>query len=432
MGLRILTPVVRPQRDGQDSEATPAERAEYAILLQRAGSVHEAIQILEGIPPEEEPSAPLFRAFCHFNIWEYENAIPFLELYVSRPADAYQALIGRVNLSAAYLATGKMRQAESLLRQCIESARAGGYSRLEGNAHELLSQVFLFEDRLGEAESSLKIAEHAFDSAKSLDQLLVGKCKAFLEARKTNSSLPLKEFRRKAAEWPHAETMREIDLFTIMTSFEKPVFDHLYFGTPFAPYRERIVTYTGRAPEQKIYRWGAPGGDTLNATSGELAGGLKLSGVSHRLVEKLTRDFYRPVSTNGLFAALFPDEYFNIFTSPTRVHQVLRRTRRWFEENRVPVQIASEPAGFSLKLTGEFAFEVQLEREAVGKGHDHLRKLEAHFNGQEFSATQARNLLGLSPSGTQRFLTWAKDGGHIASFGASTSTIYYLKDKKAA
>src|SRR3954471_14229944 len=47
IGLRLLTPVVRSENN--ENKPTPEELCEYAILLQRAGSVNEALSILENL-----------------------------------------------------------------------------------------------------------------------------------------------------------------------------------------------------------------------------------------------------------------------------------------------------------------------------------------------------------------------------------------------
>src|SRR5688572_12946316 len=47
LGLKILTPVVRPLVNGKSPPATGAELSEFAILLDRVGAVADALSLLE-------------------------------------------------------------------------------------------------------------------------------------------------------------------------------------------------------------------------------------------------------------------------------------------------------------------------------------------------------------------------------------------------
>lgn len=181
LGLRLLTSVARPTSNLERPH--PAELAEYAILLQRAGSVGEASTILESLSPADVPNVLLLRSFCYFNTWNYEAALPLLIQHLKQPLDTYQTLVARANLGSAYVATGDLEKAESFLIETIELALQSGASRLMGNCHELLSQVYLFTDRLPLADECLSKAEAIFETAPGLERLLVEKCRAFYNSK---------------------------------------------------------------------------------------------------------------------------------------------------------------------------------------------------------------------------------------------------------
>lgn len=432
-GLRILTAVVRSGQDRSANPATPAELAEYAILLQRAGSVIEALEVLKSVDSNVVPAALLYRAFCHFNLWQYEEALPVLRQYLDLIDDPYQKLVARVNLGAALVATGRFDTAEEILKNCAQSAKAGGHTRLLGNAHELLSQCFLLTGDLREAGHNLDIASGIFSVPGTLEYLFTEKCRAFLNSKLSGSPEALKKFRQQAVVWPHAETVREADLFSLIVEFDPHVFEHLYFGTPFASYRARIEKHLGLVPEMTEFTLGR-GPRSLHAETGLLNGKevFARGGVSHRLVAALAQDFYRPARTNTVFALLYPDEHFNIFSSPGRVHQAVRRVRREFEALNLPLEIVHSVAGFQLKLGPGMSMQVPRAFGAVGIYECHIEKLSCEVRERGFSATEARALLSLSASAMQRFLSWAQHNGHIEKFGASTATLYYIVDKRAA
>lgn len=429
MGLRLLTPLVRSNENKMQVRATPAERAEYAILLQRAGSVREALSILESIDAKMIPAVSLYTAFCHFNLWEYERALPHLRTYLDTNLDPYQNLVARVNLGAALLTTNHFQDAKELLFGCIDSARQGSFRRLEGNCHELLSQVHILGDDLEAASASVHAAELIFDtpeSLKGLEKLLTEKCRAFLDAKLAKSTEPLLKFRERVVDWGHAETLRETDLFTLMVNFDAKKFEHLYFGTPFPAYRERIENYLGQHTTPSTYTWGSdlPAVPRLDLVHEGTA--LRFGSSVHRTLHALTLDFYRANRSNSLFGLLFPNEYFNIFTSPTRLHQNLRRTRIWLKENHIPAEILKTKNGFILKVRDDYGFLVSKDRGVTDPKAMQIEKLRALFPEGGFSAADARKHLDLSNSGTQRLLRWAVEQSLVESFGASTSTTYYF------
>src|SRR4051812_21607804 len=79
LGIKFLTPPRMDDREKWIQNSTPQEVAEYAVLIQRIGSVNLALKVLNRLDPAVFPDALLYRAFCHFNRWEYAEAVPELE-----------------------------------------------------------------------------------------------------------------------------------------------------------------------------------------------------------------------------------------------------------------------------------------------------------------------------------------------------------------
>src|SRR5262249_54048505 len=83
-GLSALAPVIYPDKH-LHQPATDLERATYAVLLIKLGSVSEALALLSSLP-ETCAVADLYRAFAEQAVWSYEAAIPHLRKYLRRPA----------------------------------------------------------------------------------------------------------------------------------------------------------------------------------------------------------------------------------------------------------------------------------------------------------------------------------------------------------
>jgi hypothetical protein len=166
----------------------------------------------------------------------------------------------------------------------------------------------------------------------------------------------------------------------------------------------------------------------MDMTTGQIQGlGSRgeVTGKMHLMFEALLRDFYRPIRLGGLFAALFPDEHFDIFSSPHRVHQIIYRCRHWIARNGFPIEISESFGNYSLRRTGEFGFLVPLERMSVERPALILQSLRAKFGGPYgFTARAAREHLDISSGTFQRFLTWAVAEGHLQRTGQNKATRY--------
>ena len=433
LGMKVLARVVRPSRGALEMAATSAELAEYAVLLQRSGAVKEALRTLEQVDEASVPEAHLYRAYCHFNLWDYETAIPELERYLARPLSPYAKFVGSVNLAAALVATERREEALARLATDIAYAKEHGYSRLLGNCLELRAQIHLQRDDDSAAETDLEAAIRALGGSETIDQLFVHKWRAVLTSAKSGDVTAIEEFRAEALRRKDWESVREADLASLGIAFDEGKFRHLVFGTPFAPYRERIRRELGRWPEEMSFVLGPQDAPCLDVSSGEIDGASRLSAGKkcHQLLEVLLRDFYKPIRLGGLFAELFPGEHFDIFSSPDRIHQLIRRTRKWFLEEELPAAIVEDHGSYSVEIRGAFAFCVPLERKPVEPHLVQLDKLIGRASSQlSFTAREARAWLELSSTSFKRFASWAIKNGKLERIGTNNSTIYRLPGLK--
>ena len=428
LGLKVLTPVVREDLSSQLHPPTPEERVEYAILLQRAGSTKEALKILSATDLENIPETFLYRAFCHFNMWDYQSALPFLGSYIQLTQDDYSRLIGNVNRGAALVALDRYDEAEKTLKNCIEIAQKGSFHRLSGNCHELLTHVHIFRNQLTEAQETISKAQQLIGNSKSLDALFVQKTASFFLAKKQNSTDPLKAFRQKALKWSHPESVREADMFSLVVKWDERLWSQLYFGTPFPEYRARMDRHLKSGNTQVNYPTQPDASVSFDISTDTLSDDtlMDFGSVPHKLTEVLLKDFYKPQNINNLFAHLFPEEFFDIFSSPNRIHQVVRRTRKWFKDQDYKATIKLSKLGYKMETNKDINFLVPLNRPKLLVTESRLHSLKAHFGDQEFTTTKASKVLKISSSSAQRLLDQGQKDGSIQRFGAGSRTVYWF------
>jgi hypothetical protein len=208
-------------------------------------------------------------------------------------------------------------------------------------------------------------------------------------------------------------------------SFDETLFQYLICGTPHLPYRLKACRSLGRPLPSGVYRWGPTEDPCLDLRTGDLTSGEPLKGGKkiHQLVSILLRDFYKPLSISEIFSELCPDEYFDINTSPARIHQVITRSRRFFEQQHIPVAISTIEPGFSLQIQGPFSFRVPFERGSVAGPQAQIEKLR-QFDASEFSVDDVSRHLNTSKPTARRILRWGVDQGHFVRIGAGPTTKY--------
>lgn len=425
-GLKLLTPLTHADKNKWRSEATVAERAEYGALLMKHGSVREALRLLRDLPTEATAEVFMYRAFCHMARWDYAAAAQDLGLYLDTRPDEYAALVARVNLASSLIALSSLDEALELLNANIELASQKNYTRLLANSLELRAQVHLRARRWPNCHQDIDASNKILGLEKSADQLFIQKWKAVLEAFKTHSLDPLRPIRDEAKRRQHWESLRDLDRLSLQISFDDKIFRRLIFGTPYPAFREAVFRELNRPAPPSPFLQGEEGSPRLVLSSGEIHG-LAVPSMNAQclsVVTALLRDFYRPMRLTELFAELYPDNYFDIFSSPDRVRQVIRRSRMWLEENALPVEIEMTNGTYRLKTTGAFAFEVGLERE--GTPDVFIQKLRQSFGSQTFTAAEAGELLQISRQKFQRWFTKAEAAAQIEKHHAGASTKYKL------
>lgn len=257
LGLRILTPVIHPNTNAS-APASAIEIAEYAVLLQRAGGVGEALQRLQALGDRGPLELGLYRAYCHFSQWNYDLAIPELDAYLAQDLPAYARIVGEVNLASALISTQEDDRARTILQNLLRKTEDA--QRLRGNCFEMKAQL---EIRAGRFEEALRDLDHAMRILTSgWDNLFARKWQSFIIAQQTGDPRPLLEIRERALELRHFETLRDIDHLILHVRFEEERFNRLYFGSPLRGYRKKLLALAGHPPRRENYVNGSLGSNT--------------------------------------------------------------------------------------------------------------------------------------------------------------------------
>jgi tetratricopeptide (TPR) repeat protein len=429
-GLRLLHPIIRHEKL-LETPASSAEICEYAVLLSRNGSIQEALVLLGSVNFEAAPEALLYQGFCHVSNWNYRQAATDFERFLASQADSYSKLIARVNLTAAYIANGQLDLADHLLNEAIPIAHEHRALRLVGNCHELRAQVSFFKGDFAQARLELERSLEVFSESGSYDQLLIHKWQATMVAMETRSLEALSRFGEEALQKKHWESVRDTDFYRLKIEYNQKAFDHLIFGTPSQFYCDRVQNELNRRPSE-FYIFGNEAGQIFDLQTGRLAESDEISGTKiHQAISALLRDFYAPRNIGQLFAEIYPNDYFDIESSPNKVRQVLRRTRRWMEANLIPAEILEKKGSYQLVIRGDFGIRIPLQRDAFNTMSSQWQNLKVAFErNDKFTAEEVCRKLKISRSSFHRLSVWALENRFIKKTGSNKATVYEFEHEK--
>ena len=427
LGLKLLTPIVRGAELKLHFRATPHEKVEYAALLQKSRSIGEALSILSSVSPDDVPESLLYKSFCHFNRWEYADAVPHLDKYLSYPLADYAKLVGQVNLGAALAMINDHSRALEVLSATLVAARENRHTRLQANCLEILSQVYIQAGDFDGAEEKVRAASEILHQATTRDSLFILKWKAVIAAEKLKSPEPIRQLKAEAQKRGEWEVFRDAELKELKFEFQPGLLARLYFGTPYEAFRRRIHSELGEFSLPDHFRFGARSGKCLDMGTGKLDGKpwTKPGGKIHQVLYALMLDFYEPMNVGRLFSELFAGEYFNIFSSGHRVHQLIHRTRSELEKTQVPISIVEQNGCYRLDWGEDISVKVPLAKLQVDWYQVRFaRALEVLSPDRFFSRKEVMAAMNLTRAEYDRFVETALAKGDIERKGVGSGVRY--------
>jgi hypothetical protein len=446
LALRMLNPIVRPEKGWIEDPATESEKAQYGVALIGVGATPEALRIFESIDTARAPEGLLFHAFGLIGQWRYAEAVPLLDRFLTVRPEPYLGLVGRMNLAASLIYVGNLVRARQILREGTEQAEEQGATRLAGNARELTAQLLIREGELARARAHLKNALALPGASASLDGFFSRKWLAvcdLMESRGSTEALEgMLRIREEAVGRLHWETVRDVDAHLAVRARRAEELAKVYFGTPFPDYRKRLLEDFGPDSELPLeFVWRTqlglgqrPGefdlfrGQDLGRSRRGGRGARLKPGLLLGLLRALSSDFYRPLRPATLFSELFPDEFHNPLSSPHRVHEIVLRLRHWFkEEAHLSVGIEQLAGAYRVRTSGSYGIRVRLERSGQSQAAFVLETLRKKLPAVTFTAEAAADVLGLSPRSARRFLSQGAREGLLESLGAHSNRRYSFK-----
>lgn len=433
-GAKLLFPYVGLKSDSLVA-GSDAEKIEYAACLIELGVLRDAELILGQVDLKSHPEANFSIAQLGFHRWDYDFSIPFLQDYIASSNEDYRRSIGEVNLVAALIMRDRFQEAKRLLNHLKEYLNSKGYDLLLGSCFELEAQVAIGQNDLAMADQAISRSLELLGESKNVAYLFALKWKAILDLiQDPNHLKPILSVQKRARLQNVWETVRDCEFQMAKLQKDQDRLERVFYGTPFKEYKNRVLGQCDFELSRQ-YLFSKPGSRpdrVLSLKKACLVGSpeitLKAGQVPHRILRTLSSDFYAPFSLGRIYSEVFPEEYYDPFSSPERVFKGIQRLRAWFKKYKLPVKVEHQNGGYRLVFGVRAGIlierssdkpmskpEIEIDRIA-----DRLSKFPA------FSARQLSEALGVSLRSANRILKEAKAKGRVEQVGSGPKTSYKL------
>lgn len=328
--LKILDPLVK--QDGQyKSNITEDVKSLYAISLSRIGAFKESDSLFNSILKSSKKSL-ILNASAMLDQWNYVKAKAIYEKLLSDfELNEYEESVVKLNKISCLISLEKYERAiHDINKSTINWQKK--YPLLYANSLELMAQSYFF---LKKYDNAIKTSEYSIS-------LLTTEANYNLFAEKwlviSNGFLKNKielswlKFRDKVIINKDYESLRDLDLFESCITKNFSQFLRVYKGTPFPHFKRRAVNMFGRnikIPSSYSISFGEEVNlhttiINLNLSNVQCNDTIiQLKGQSIRILNTLLKDYYKPVPLGEIFSTLYPDSYFDIWSSPHRVYMTL-------------------------------------------------------------------------------------------------------------
>ncbi len=439
VALKILSNCIRADTSVAASTATPMELAEYGNSLHKIGSHQEAHRILLGLDPSVHQNIRRTQAFSFIYLWDYESAGELLRLYLQTvETGSVDWWLGNVNLLASLLSCGKYSECGQLVEKLEfliqESDIQQRHPLLVANFFEQVAQLHFYDHNFTKARMQTERAAAILLHRESIYHLLIQKWKNIIDLFDGKiSAHSWFEFRKKAADVGHWETIRECDLYFALYMKDSLALSRLFLASANGFYRAKIQRLAPKAwaPLESVV-WPDSNSDRVPLNflrSNESGQRMSLEDQTGllRLFKVLSSDLYSPWHLGSLFSSLYPDEYFDPFRSPNRVHQLIRRLRVRLASMHGNVEIVENSSTYFLDFGSRGGLTLNLESQVpTGKYHLLLLKLMGSTS-QPVSVEMAAKVLQCPPTQASRVLRWGVDNGKVIKTGQGRATVYILR-----
>lgn len=435
--LRLIYPLMDPE-SASKPEASQQEQALYALALARLGAYQESSDIFEHLDGADK-QIQIYRASALVSQWNYKKAHGiYRQLLRRRDLTESEVLIARINLVSCSIFLGNYQLALELLVHFNEIKDS--YPLLYGNSLELKAQAYFFTGDYERAEEFASQSIKFFGEGETDYSLFAKKWLVMIQGMKTGQPPQDWEALRKTAlEHRDFETCRDLDLLEACLRRDQSLFLKVYFGTSSVSYRQqalkRFRALTGLINKMPLAFATKPDvGTELDLETGSFNLQLDFESFTTlqlKLLRALSSDLYRPLLEGELFSVLYPDEKFDIYTSPHRLFQSVQNLRKTLLRQEVSLRIVFDKGCYSL-VSEAVSLRLKLRYKRTSPSPSCLEKLKGWLLARGHRPFRRKDLeveLQISKNEAVKWLKLGQADKLITQMGGGNNFIYHPRSR---
>lgn len=416
------------------SKARMAAKVEYSAALVQLGLTTEASEMLSQLDHHLFPETLLNQALMHFQEWNYEAAIPFLEKFVGQSIiDEYRRIVGQLNLFVAYSFVKPdllVWKDIEIVGRWIESQK---YFFLMGIWSQIAGRYFLLHRDFVSAALVFSEGLNFIKGVSTWDSLYLQKWDLVCAVQKSGPSHKIRKgfegLKALAKAKGDFETIRDCDFLIFKYFDDFKIGKYCFRGTPFPSFRARfndaftydkveldlVIASDGiqyLKPKIKLTKVDLMSDEKV-ISAFEVQDGKKL--VKGNLLALTLRamllDFYRPMTAPGLFNILYKGDHWNPQSSPLQIRQVLCRIRQWIETHKIPLRLCEKNSSYRLCSEKRNSITIYTLK-SLSSQFDLADRLLEEFEDRMFSFQEFRNLVSKNtnrPGSLRTHRRWMND-----------------------
>ncbi len=235
-----------------------------------------------------------------------------------------------------------------------------------------------------------------------------------------------------------AESVRDLDYWLSKRPENSSLKNKVVAGTPFAEFQRRCLAHHV-IPKHSHYMLFIGNGvdksfdleDLLNNGRSVKTGDLPL-----RLLDFITRDFYRPFSIYRIHEGLFPHQPYDTKQAALKIHQLIFRLNRELRIRRCRLEVRFHDGAYHLQSKQGLALLVPYRdllspTKQQDKASIQERTLSKLFGHRYFNSHEAAVAFKMSERSTRRYLLQLRTEGRLVAIGKGPSVRYCLQSPLA-
>ena len=146
--------------------------------------------------------------------------------------------------------------------------------------------------------------------------------------------------------------------------------------------------------------------------------------LSLLLQQLLLQDFYKPVRIVEIFESIYPDEFYDPFSSPHRVQQLINRLRSEIAQVGMDLEILNLAGAYKVRIGSSLGVKYRQGTVPLDRCATLLQQLKDNYKNKTFTSQEASQVLHISPRQTRNWLNLGIERNMVSKSKKGRITFY--------